>query len=372
MKNEMEILNAKKLPVAIDPFVFHPLSENRMLFKNRSTAWEMDALSKTDAKWQDVQEQLEQYNAYLQVLEETPGFEKFFIENGCCVSRRQVADSFGEDFAKTVFDMPEYTFLTSLFINGEFMMDRDHAPRYRIEVPGFGEVHFEAGDLCGVVSTNMNIHNILLWSWSEDDRDLTYSLYDHFELVGLIDHENENKNYDNYDCYEQHRDNMTEPDKNLLRCLALLENMGYLIRYKVRPIVDSPWFVFQQEGSYGTVATLDFRFKQDALMMEKLHLILNQPEDEVDDVHYFLTDKTGKQYLSETPGQFGGHRKLKIYGKLDCPSANRHIDNGDYIRHRVFFADEGSAVAAGYRPCGVCMKGKYLNWKSSMLDNSKP
>jgi len=365
MKKEMDILYAKKLPVVIDPYIFYPLSESRMLFKNISTAWEMDVLPKTDPKWQAIREKLAQYNAYLKLLDETPEFEKFFIENGCCVSRKQVADNFGEQFAETVFNIPEYPFQADLFVKGDFLMDRGNAPRYRIEVPGFGEVHFEAGDLCSVLSTNASIHNILLWNWSDDDRDLTYSLYDWIVLEGLIDHDNAQKYYDNYDCYEQHRENMTAPDKNLLRCLELLEDMGYLIRYKIRPKVDTPWFVFHQEGAYGVVATLDYRYKQDALLMEKLRLVLAQPEEDVDTVRYFLTDHNGKQYLSDKPGKLGGHRKLKIFGKLDCPSANRHIANGDYIRHRVFFADESAAIAAGYRPCGVCMKEEYKMWKST-------
>lgn len=88
---------------------------------------------------------------------------------------------------------------------------------------------------------------------------------------------------------------MTEPDKNLLRCLALLEKMGYLIRYKIRPKVDTPWFAFQKEGSYGMVATLDYRFKQDALLMEKLRLILAQPEEQVETARYFLADCNGRQ-----------------------------------------------------------------------------
>jgi len=78
---------------------------------------------------------------------------------------------------------------------------------------------------------------------------------------------------------------------------------------------------------------------------------------------YRLLDETGKEYLSDTPGTFGGHKKLKIYGRLDCPSALRYIEKGQYVQHRVFFADEETAVAAGYRPCGVCMKEAYRKWK---------
>ena len=80
---------------------------------------------------------------------------------------------------------------------------------------------------------------------------------------------------------------------------------------------------------------------------------------------YRLLDETGKEYLSDTPGTLGGHKKLKIYGRLDCPSALRYIAKGQYVQHRVFFADEKTAVAAGYRPCGVCMKEAYRKWKTA-------
>lgn len=79
---------------------------------------------------------------------------------------------------------------------------------------------------------------------------------------------------------------------------------------------------------------------------------------------YRLIGKDGKPYNSETPGSLGGHKKLKIYGRLDCPSALRYIAKGQYVEHRVFFADEETAIEAGYRPCGVCMKEAYKQWKS--------
>ena len=78
---------------------------------------------------------------------------------------------------------------------------------------------------------------------------------------------------------------------------------------------------------------------------------------------YHLIDAEGNPYESETPGELGGHRKLKIYGRLDCPSALRFIAICQYVQHRVFFKDEMTAVAAGYRPCGVCMKEAYMKWK---------
>ena len=79
---------------------------------------------------------------------------------------------------------------------------------------------------------------------------------------------------------------------------------------------------------------------------------------------YKLIGKDRKTYISTVPGTLCGHRKLKIYGRLDCPSALRHIAKGHYVEHRVFFADEETAIAAGYRPCGICMKEAYKKWKA--------
>jgi Metal binding domain of Ada len=74
---------------------------------------------------------------------------------------------------------------------------------------------------------------------------------------------------------------------------------------------------------------------------------------------YTLTGRGGRPYESPTPGTLGGHRLGKLYGRLDCPSALRAIARGGYTRQRVFFADESTAIAAGYRPCGTCLRKKY-------------
>lgn len=67
--------------------------------------------------------------------------------------------------------------------------------------------------------------------------------------------------------------------------------------------------------------------------------------------------------ISKIPGTLGGHKKLKIYGKLDCPSALNYIKKGHYVNNRVFFKNEEIAIQTGYRPCGKCMKKEYKQWK---------
>ena len=78
---------------------------------------------------------------------------------------------------------------------------------------------------------------------------------------------------------------------------------------------------------------------------------------------YKLIGKDGTPYESATPGTLGGHRATRIYGRLDCPSALRALANGGYVTNRVFFADEATAVAAGYRPCARCLPERYHDWK---------
>jgi hypothetical protein len=81
-----------------------------------------------------------------------------------------------------------------------------------------------------------------------------------------------------------------------------------------------------------------------------------------------LVGADGLPYESEVPGVLGGtvrNRSDRIYGRLDCGSARAAIAKGGYVRHRVFFVDEATAIAAGFRPCGSCLKPAYAAWRAS-------
>lgn len=88
---------------------------------------------------------------------------------------------------------------------------------------------------------------------------------------------------------------------------------------------------------------------------------MTQPDSQ----RFTLTAADGTTYESERPGTLGGYRRGRIYGRLDCPSALRAIARGGYVTQRVFFADEATAIAAGYRPCGACMRDEYRLWKEA-------
>ena len=83
-----------------------------------------------------------------------------------------------------------------------------------------------------------------------------------------------------------------------------------------------------------------------------------------------LLDAAGRAYDSATPGTLGGHRRSRLYGRLDCPAALRAIAHGGYVKHRVFFLTEDHARAGGYRPCAVCIPVAYARWKSEQASRA--
>ena len=85
---------------------------------------------------------------------------------------------------------------------------------------------------------------------------------------------------------------------------------------------------------------------------------------------YTLIGADGRAYASETKGTLGGHARTRVYGRLDCPVALSLLRRGFEPRHRVFFADEETAIAAGHRPCGACLRAKYREWKRRAASRS--
>lgn len=78
--------------------------------------------------------------------------------------------------------------------------------------------------------------------------------------------------------------------------------------------------------------------------------------------HDEISDQRLRQKIKSESIQFGGSKKLKIYGRLDCKSGKRMKRE-----NRVFFANETEAIKYGFRPCGHCMKDEYKKW---ILSNS--
>ena len=84
---------------------------------------------------------------------------------------------------------------------------------------------------------------------------------------------------------------------------------------------------------------------------------------------YKLIGIDGKEYLSSEKDTLGGYHRgnQKIYGRLDCKNALRHIAEGHYVKWRAFFKVEATAIAAGYHPCGKCMHEHYKLYKDGKI-----
>lgn len=82
---------------------------------------------------------------------------------------------------------------------------------------------------------------------------------------------------------------------------------------------------------------------------------------------YRIIAANGQAVHSPTPGSWGGHRRTRIFGRLECRTARAAIARGGYVAHRVFFADAATAFAAGYRPCAVCCPDAYRSWKEGEM-----
>ncbi|MBP6795505.1 MAG: hypothetical protein KA143_10640 [Saprospiraceae bacterium] len=80
-----------------------------------------------------------------------------------------------------------------------------------------------------------------------------------------------------------------------------------------------------------------------------IHTMINQSEIEP----VILIKK-----IKQKEVRWGGNRRLKIYGTLNCNSGKRMNRE-----NRVFFSSEKEAITSGYRPCGHCLKSKYNEWK---------
>ena len=59
--------------------------------------------------------------------------------------------------------------------------------------------------------------------------------------------------------------------------------------------------------------------------------------------------KEGRNIDSSIPGRYAGHKRLKIFGRLDCWSGKRMRKS-----NRVFFHTLEDAIAQGFRPCKNC------------------
>ena len=311
---------------------------------------------------------VKEYNDYVTFLNTLPGFITVFVENDLSISKEQALTLWPEETVDKIFSLSDYRFETPLLINKDILYDCTFAQSYVANIEG-EEIVLPIGKTEDDYPTKVNGKRCI-WNWIDDGYDFTYSLWrllgERFCKDDDADDEDTDENrvtYGIFEDYEAFRGNLYIIQ--FVKIFEKLEKLGYLETYTIKPeTFDVRFYQYAKDDCSLDLALIDESFKKNKLLMEQIELMMWSKPEVLEKPNYFLTDKDNKQYLSDKPAQFGGHCKLKIYGRLDCPSANRYVQQGQYVKHRVFFADEQTAIAAGYRPCAKCMPEAYKKWKA--------
>lgn len=334
---------------------------------------------------ESIREAMEKYNSTVRALWGIPGFGSFFAEHNSIVSKEDISSQFGDEVANLAFSLesPPYCY-PDLVVCGRM---------FQLATAGYqGKIVFKNKEYSFAIDGQADNYpdmidgKICFWNWNENNTDyaLEFAKYVEEKLPkGVSIFADSLLQFDNYDQWRGETMPIVEAINEIF---SSMEQRGYLTRHKVlSENCQSVWRYYTGvlTGTVGLYLCDPKAFK-DKLLVERINVLLkaclieydnnDNPEygvlvdkdtkqPNLSQPHYYLQDANDKTYLSLEQGILGGHYKLKIYGRLDCPSAARYIAKGQYIKHRVFFKDETTAIAAGYRPCGVCMREAYQRWK---------
>lgn len=77
--------------------------------------------------------------------------------------------------------------------------------------------------------------------------------------------------------------------------------------------------------------------------------------------HRNHTEKEIRSFIRNGEIHWAGNIAGKIYGSLDCASGKRMMK-----KNRIFFKTEAEAIRSGFRPCGHCLRSRYIRWKNKI------
>ena len=373
--NEIEILNATYHPKSLGE-VF--ISES-VEIKNPTLKWALacDKDIKEKAIYKQLLREKREYFSLLDKIFSYPDFKEFFMESGGNVSLREIHKNFDKKLVQLVETLgsKSYLFFKRYDLSGDIFFDSTLDYNYSIMLNG------EILDFA-VSQTNMTYPSkfgeyLCWWNWATDNRYFVWSFYDYLVHELNIGTNTElYKAWDRLGCYASFDMSYDEENEGFdigNNVWKYLIQTRFVKVYRIRPdYACGSWMYFAKPDNTIDMCLFD-RNKFDAVIHDKtqaislqkrIAMILNLDVIYDGEQYYFLLDGKGKPYVSAVPGKFGGHKKLKIYGQLDCPSAKRYIKQGKYVKHRVFFANEEDAISAGYRPCAICMPEKYREWSA--------
>ena len=362
----------------LDEVVIH----DSVAFKSPTLSWELacDKDIKDKAIYKQLLQEKSDYFSLLDKIFSCPGFKEFFIESGGNVSLLEVRKNF-DKFLSTLIEKlgcKSYLFFKQYDLSGDMFFDSTLNYNYSIKLNG-KNLDF------AVSQTNITYPDkfgdkLCWWNWADDNRYFVASFFNYliYDLGLGINSELYRVWMERagcYSCFEQSLDEENEGFDVGNNVWSYLCQTGFFKVYKIWTDYEcGMWSAFSKPDGTIDMCLFDedgfcaaFNDSNQAITLRKrMVLVLKSEIAQSENKYYFLLNGEGKPYVSVTPGKFGGHKKLKIYGMLDCPSAKRYIKQGKYENHRVFFANEEDAVNAGYRPCAICMPEKYEEWKGTI------
>lgn len=313
-----------------------------------------------------IRQSMDLYNNAVDSITGTPGLFERFVEADLKLSKEEISNRWGRSVADTVFSVRDDVFTPLLTVRAGYIVGMTfESPEYEVSIPDLGPMSLWISGYNKIqYSCSFSDKYIIGLNLSDDERDFTYEIWK--ALAFLISEDaHYSPDYSDYENWASGRTHLSQPDLRLCKCFKLLESYRYLKTFSVSPEKFHPaWNSIDRAVPSVDIMVLDRAFKKDKLLRKKLSLVLESEKIAAGDNLYFLINSSGDMFLSDAKAALGGNSNLKIYGRLDCPTANRFVSKGQYTRVRVFFPDEKTAISAGYRPCANCMPEAYKKWKA--------
>lgn len=318
--------------------------------------WAVYTRKETDPVRIKFTEQVAQYNCILQAICDTPGFIDFFNKNELIISKEQIEQEFSAELADLVFSMGDYEFIHQLNVKGNYLFDR-----LRVEYD---------------YSIEQSENSIVIENRSDDLRDATFLLCLQLEKDGLMPDVFEN-DFEWFECYDQARDDLDEPDGRVLRIIELLNSNGFLNEYLIeidpsQPVISSdyPMEVFVLNLDYKENDVLKQRIKNMLRVgifggtsgVIQTYALVSVCDDDTDKLNQYVNDENGN-YISLNNGtgigmifNLSADQIIKLICSFDVDT---FIYGNDYI----------SSTAYLYKKTTICsFKSTPLKTICSMKD----
>ena len=318
--------------------------------------WAVYTRKETDPVRIKFTEQVAQYNCILQAICDTPGFIDFFNKNELIISKEQIEQEFSAELADLVFSMGDYEFIHQLNVKGNYLFDR-----LRVEYD---------------YSIEQSENSIVIENRSDDLRDATFLLCLQLEKDGLMPDVFEN-DFEWFECYDQARDDLDEPDGRVLRIIELLNSNGFLNEYLIeidpsQPVISSdyPMEVFVLNLDYKENDVLKQRIKNMLRVgivggtsgVIQTYALVSVCDDDTDKLNQYVNDENGN-YISLNDGtgigmifNLSADQIIKLICSFDVDT---FIYGNDYI----------SSTAYLYKKTTICsFKSTPLKTICSMKD----